>query len=66
MSLFAGADHRTVLPGSALAGALLILLADLVARTAIPPAELPIGVLTSGLGGVFFVWLLTRYRRELF
>jgi iron complex transport system permease protein len=64
--LFVGADHRAVLPGSALLGALLILCADLIARTAVAPAELPIGVLTSLLGGPFFVWLLARYRRELF
>jgi iron complex transport system permease protein len=64
--LIAGADHRIVLPGSALLGALLVICADLVARTAVSPAELPIGVLTSALGGPFFLWLLGRYRRELF
>ncbi|MGF1622826.1 MAG: FecCD family ABC transporter permease [Rhodomicrobiaceae bacterium] len=64
--LFAGADHRIVLPGSALLGALLVLCADLIARTAAAPAELPIGVLTSAIGGPFFLWLLGRYRRELF
>lgn len=64
--LFAGADHRIVLPGSALLGAVLVLGADLIARTAAAPAELPIGVLTSALGGPFFIWLLNRYRRELF
>jgi iron complex transport system permease protein len=64
--LFVGADHRAVLPGSALLGAVLILFADLIARTVVAPAEMPIGVLTSLLGGPFFVWLLTRYRRELF
>ena len=64
--LVVGADHRAVLPGSALVGALLVLFADLIARTAVAPAELPIGVLTSLIGGPFFVWLLIRYRRELF
>ena len=64
--LFIGADHRAVLPGSALLGALLIVAADLIARTAAAPAELPIGVLTSLLGGPFFIWLLMRHRRELF
>lgn len=64
--MFAGADHRVVLPGSALLGALLVLCADLIARTAAAPAELPIGILTSALGGPFFLWLLGRYRRELF
>ena len=64
--LFAGADHRVVLPGSALLGALLVISADLIARIAVPPAELPIGMLTSALGGPFFLWLLSRFRRELF
>jgi iron complex transport system permease protein len=64
--LIAGADHRIVLPGSALLGALLVICADLIARTVVSPAELPIGVLTSALGGPFFLWLLGRYRRELF
>jgi iron complex transport system permease protein len=63
--LFAGADHRIVLPGSALLGALLVLAADIVARIAVAPAELPIGVLTSALGGPFFLWLLGHYKREL-
>ena len=64
--LMVGADHRAVLPASALLGAVLVLAADLIARTAVAPAELPIGVLTSLIGGPFFVWLLVRYRRELF
>lgn len=64
--LFAGADHRIVLPGSALLGALLVVSADMIARTAVSPAELPIGVLTSALGGPFFLWLLSRYKKELF
>jgi iron complex transport system permease protein len=63
--LMVGADHKVVLPGSALLGALLVLSADLIARTAVAPAELPIGVLTSALGGPFFLWLLVRYRKEL-
>lgn len=63
--LFAGSDHRVVLPGSALLGALLLVGADLIARTAVAPAELPIGVLTGALGGPFFLWLLSRYRKEL-
>ena len=63
--LCAGSDNRIVLPGAALVGAVLLLLADLVARTAVSPAELPIGVLTGALGGPFFLWLLSRQRRTL-
>lgn len=58
MRLIGGADHRYVLPGSALLGALLIVGADTVARTLVAPAELPIGVVTSALGAPFFFWLL--------
>jgi iron complex transport system permease protein len=64
MRLAAGPDHRLLLPASALLGASLLLLADLVARTVAAPAELPLGVLTSLLGGPFFLWLLRRTRRE--
>jgi iron complex transport system permease protein len=60
-----GPDHRIVLPASALLGAALLLAADLVARTAVAPAELPVGLVTSLIGGPFFLWLLlTRARRS--
>ena len=58
--LLLGADHRRVLPGSMLLGAALMVLADLVARWAAAPAELPLGVLTALLGAPFFLWLLRR------
>jgi iron complex transport system permease protein len=63
--LVAGADHAIVLPASGIAGAILILMADLVARTAVVPAELPIGLVTSAIGGPFFLWLLVSRRRDL-
>jgi iron complex transport system permease protein len=53
-------DHRTLLPASALAGAALLVLADLLARTIVRPSELPVGVVTTLLGGPFFLWLLRR------
>nr|WP_305123548.1 iron ABC transporter permease [Roseomonas sp. GC11] len=55
-----GADHRLVLPLSALLGAALLVLADLAARSLAAPAELPIGVVTALLGAPFFLWLLRR------
>lgn len=58
--LIAGPDHRAVLPGSALLGASLVLLADTVARTAFAPVELPLGVLTGLIGAPFFLWLLQQ------
>lgn len=60
--LMMGADHRSLFPLSALLGAALVLVADLVARTIVLPAELPIGILTALLGGPFFLWLLLRQR----
>jgi iron complex transport system permease protein len=57
-----GAHHRFLLPASLLAGALLLTLADWVARLVVIPAELPIGLVTSLVGGPFFFWLLTRAR----
>jgi len=56
-----GADHRLVLPGAALGGAALLVLADLAARSLAAPAELPVGVVTALLGAPFFLWLL-RHR----
>jgi iron complex transport system permease protein len=56
--LIAGPDHRWLLPGSALLEAALVLLADAVARTALQPAELPLGVLTALVGVPFFLLLL--------
>lgn len=63
--LVAGPDHRIVLPGSALVGAALVLAADSVARTAVQPAELPLGVLTAFVGVPFFLLLLRHFRSRL-
>ena len=60
--LMVGADHRLVLPGSALLGITLILTADILARTAAAPAELPLGIITSLIGAPFFIWLLIRQK----
>lgn len=61
--LWLGPDHTTLLPGSALLGAALLVIADTLARTMVAPAELPIGILTTLLGGPFFLWLLIRTAR---
>ncbi len=62
LRLLSGAKHRPLLINSALLGGLILLMADTVARTAIAPAELPIGVLTALLGAPFFIWMLLRAR----
>jgi len=63
--LIIGADHRLLLPASALLGGAGLVVADTAARTLVSPAELPIGILTTLLGGPFFLFLLlqNRYRQ---
>jgi iron complex transport system permease protein len=61
--LIFGPSHRTLMPASALIGAILLVLADMFARTVLAPVELPVGILTSMLGAPFFLFLL-RTRRE--
>jgi iron complex transport system permease protein len=65
LRLVIGADHRFLLPGSALLGAILLVGADMVARTVAAPAELPIGILTAAIGAPFFLWMLLRRRSHL-
>ncbi|MFE0493602.1 FecCD family ABC transporter permease [Streptomyces albidoflavus] len=55
-----GADHRRLLPLTALLGAVYLVLVDLLSRTLIRPNELPLGILTALLGAPFFIWLLRR------
>ncbi|MCK2237984.1 MULTISPECIES: iron ABC transporter permease [unclassified Crossiella] len=57
-----GPGHRFLIPVSALGGAVVVVAADLVARTVLAPVELPIGALTALVGGPFFFWLLRRTR----
>lgn len=64
MRMIIGPAHLPLVIASALGGALLIAVADLVARTAVPLADLPIGMITSLVGGPFFLWLLVRTRRR--
>ena len=60
LRMLMGPDHRALLPASALGGAALMLLADTLARIAVAPAELPVGIVTSIIGVPFFVSLLRR------
>ena len=64
MRIFTGPDHRTLFPATMLGGAILMVGADMLARTLISPAEVPIGVITALLGCPFFLFLLRR-RRDL-
>jgi iron complex transport system permease protein len=58
--LIVGADHRLVLPASALFGASFLVVCDVIARTAFGPVGMPVGAVTALLGGPFFLWLLFR------
>ncbi len=60
--LIVGPNHSFLLPASILGGVTSLLLADLLARTVVVPAELPIGVVTAMIGGPFFLWLVHRTR----
>ena len=66
MRLGLGADHRALVPGSMLTGAILLLVADTAARTVVTPAEMPVGLLTSLLGAPWFLGLIFRQRRAAY
>jgi len=61
-----GPDYRFLLPLSVLSGAIFLILADLVARTALAPTEVPIGVITAVCGAPFFLYLLRHKKRAVF
>ena len=63
--LAVGADHRKLMPASALGGAILVLAADLCARMALSPSELPLGIVTAIVGTPIFLLLIDRSRRRL-
>ncbi|MCG3150342.1 MAG: Hemin transport system permease protein HmuU [Verrucomicrobiae bacterium] len=62
LRLAVGGDHRRLVPATALGGALLLLMADTLARTLAAPAEIPVGILTALVGAPVFLWLLRRRR----
>ncbi|MDR0389838.1 MAG: iron ABC transporter permease [Spirochaetaceae bacterium] len=63
--LIAGPSHRRLFPAAALSGAILVLLSDSLARAAMPPMELPLGIITSLAGSPFFIFLLVSQGRKL-
>jgi iron complex transport system permease protein len=62
LRILLGPDHRLLLPAAFFGGAAFLVLADLVARIAVAPGELPVGVVTALIGGPFFLYLLRRSR----
>ena len=61
--LIGGVNHNYLLPSSALGGAILMVISDLISRTIVQPAELPIGLITSAIGSHFFLWLILKTKR---
>jgi len=59
-----GPDHRLLLPASALAGAIFLVIADLLARILLAPVQIPVGIITALIGAPFFIYLLRNTRRE--
>ncbi|MGX7677839.1 FecCD family ABC transporter permease [Jatrophihabitans sp. DSM 45814] len=62
--MVSGPGHRILIPASALGGAIVLTLADLLCRTVAAPAEIPLGSVTALVGGPFFFWLLLRTRTK--
>ena len=65
MRLITGPDHRILLIASYLGGAVFLLICDVIARTVIAPLELPVGVITGIIGGVVFIWAISRKKEDL-
>ncbi|MDG2406353.1 MAG: iron ABC transporter permease [Paracoccaceae bacterium] len=63
--MMVGGDYARVLPASALFGAVFLLWADIAARTVMAPEDIPIGIVTGLIGGIFFIWLLKRQSKPL-
>lgn len=64
LRLMLGPDHRTLMPASAMGGAILMVLADLFARTVVSPSQLPLGLVTAFVGAPFFLYLIERTRKN--
>ncbi|MDI3508239.1 MAG: cobalamin transport system permease protein [Clostridiales bacterium] len=64
--LFTGPDHRRLLPAAAVSGAIFMIISDTLARTAMAPIEIPVGIITSLVGGPFFLYLLVRNRNAAY
>ena len=62
--LIIGPNHKYLIPGSALLGAILLSVSDLISKTIIAPAQLPVGVVTSAIGAPFFVWLIISQKNR--
>jgi iron complex transport system permease protein len=65
LRMIIGVDNRIILPCSFLLGASFLTAADTISRTILAPTEIPVGIITASCGGVFFLWLLMRMKKEV-
>ncbi|HSE83849.1 MAG TPA: iron ABC transporter permease [Thermodesulfobacteriota bacterium] len=65
LRMILGVDNRVILPCSFLLGASFLTATDTISRTIISPIEIPVGIITASLGGLFFLWLLMRMKKEV-
>lgn len=63
--MFIGNDSRYLFPAAGLLGALILLISDTAARLIIRPEEIPVGIIMYVIGGIFFIWLVTRRKKEV-
>ncbi|WP_394239747.1 FecCD family ABC transporter permease [Vibrio astriarenae] len=63
--MIGGPNHRRLIPLSMILGALLLLVADMLARTVVAPLDMPVGIVTALLGAPFFIWLLIQQKGKL-
>ncbi len=63
--MMAGPNHRSLLPLSMIIGALLLLVADMIARTIVAPLDMPVGIITALIGSPFFIWLLIKQKARI-
>ena len=66
MRLLVGPDNKKLLPSSAIAGGIVLLFSDTIARTVLAPREIPVGIITAIIGVPFFIYLLLRSKKEVF
>jgi iron complex transport system permease protein len=65
LRLWVGGDHRRLIPLAAVYGSVFLLAADMLARTVVAPQELPLGIITAGIGAPFFLWQLLTSKRSI-
>ena len=63
--LLIGPNHRYLIPGSAILGSIILVLSDLISKSVIAPAQLPVGVVTSSIGAPIFIWLIYNQKKRI-